>query len=134
MKLIASYILLLVKLISSCRNQGFSDTLNLHYLAQTRGFKYEIILKTTVLEINNNNIINTIDLNEFQYSKIDSLINEINFEEIKNNISLDDLAVDRAIKGIFNVKFGKKEYLFEFNHNNLPKEIQELITYLENLN
>jgi hypothetical protein len=131
MKLIASYIILLVSIVSSCGNQEYSDTLNLHYLAQTRGFKYEIILKTNVLEIINNDSTNTINLSEIQTSKIDSLIDAINFETLKNNISTDELATDSAIKGVFDINYKSKSYNFEFNHHKLPSEIQKLFEQLE---
>jgi len=58
-------------------------------------------------------------------------VNLIDFKEIKNNISTDELAVDRAIKGKFKLKFNSHVYEYELDHHNLPKSIQQLFTTLE---
>ncbi len=116
---------------TSCQSQEKKNTLMLNYKAQTRGFLYQIQFKNNSIEINNNNAIKTAVLTKNQLVKINSLLKVINFKEIKNNISTNDLAVDRAIKGVFKLHFNKILYEFEFNHNRLPKEIKQLIQLLE---
>ena len=92
---------------------------------------YVLHLKNNVLKIDKNNVIKEITLNKSQYANIDSLANKINFNEIENNISIDELAVDRAIKGIFTIDLKEKKYEFEFNHQKLPDAIQNLLDQLE---
>ena len=83
------------------------------------------------IKIDKNNVIKEITLNKAQYANIYSLVTKINFNEIENNISIDELAVDRAIKGIFTIDLKEKKYEFEFNHQKLPDTIQNLLNQLE---
>jgi hypothetical protein len=115
----------------SCISQEKSNAILINYTAQTRGYMYAIQLEKNVLEINNNGIIKKIELSKKQQTKIDSLLNTINFSEIENNISIDDLAVDKAIKGTFKAYFKENFYDYEFNHYKLPNKIRELLKQLE---
>ena len=103
----------------------------INYRAQTRGYLYSLQLEKNLLEINDNNIIKKVELSKKQQIKINSLLNNLNFNEIENNISINDLAVDKAIKGSFIVHFKEKIFEYEFNHNKLPKSIQELFNQME---
>ncbi|MFK5958999.1 MAG: hypothetical protein QM495_09050 [Lutibacter sp.] len=131
MKLLNISLLFLLAFSTSCQSQEKKNTLMLNYKAQTRGYLYQIQLENNSIEINNNNTIKTAALAKSQLVKINSLLKVINFKEIENNISINDLAVDRAIKGVFKLHFNKILYEFEFNHNKLPKEIKQLIQLLE---
>ncbi|MFD0761692.1 hypothetical protein ACFQZW_06320 [Lutibacter aestuarii] len=130
MKTFIYLFIVLTTLYSSCNNQN-SKNLEINYKAQTRGFNYEIHLKNDTLQINNDNIIKKIKLHKTQHSQITNLVNLIDFKEIKNNISTDEFAVDRAIKGKFKLKFNNQVYEYELDHHNLPKSIQQLFTTLE---
>mgnify|MGYP000565896130 CR=1 FL=1 len=79
----------------------------------------------------NNNTIKKVELSKIQLLEINQAFDKIDFSEIENNISIDDLAVDKAIKGTFKVHFKEKFFKYEFNHNKLPKDIQELFKRLE---
>ena len=103
----------------------------LNYKAQTRGFLYQIKLESNSIEINNNNTVKTTVLTKNQFIKIDSLLNNINFKKIKDNISTNDLAIDRAIKGVFDLNFEGNTYTFDFNHHKLPNEIEDFLEQLE---
>jgi hypothetical protein len=59
------------------------------------------------------------------------MVKKIDFDSLKSNISIDDLAVDKAIKGEFELNFNGKLYTFEFDHNNAPESIQELLNKLQ---
>ena len=59
------------------------------------------------------------------------MIKKIDFNLLKSNISNDDLAVDKAIKGEFELNLNGKVYAFEFDHNNAPENIQELLSKLQ---
>ena len=131
MKLFKITFLLLLIATSSCKGQEKKDAISLNYKAQTRGFLYQIQLENNSIEISQNNTIKTGVLNEDQLTKIDSLLREINFNTIKNNVSISDLAVDSAIKGVFNLNFEGNSYTFNFNHHKLPKEIEGFLKYLE---
>ena len=50
---------------------------------------------------------------------------------LESNISIDDLAVDKAIKGEFELNFNGELFTFEFDHNNAPESIQELLSKLQ---
>ncbi|GGK37194.1 hypothetical protein GCM10007963_01630 [Lutibacter litoralis] len=115
----------------SCKKQQTNKEIEINYTAQTRGFKYVLHLKNNVLKIDKNNVVKEIILNKSQYDNIDSLVNNINFIKIENNISIDDLAVDRVIKGVFTIDLKEKKYEFEFNHQKLPDTIQNLLNKLE---
>ena len=123
-------ILLLVSL-TSCQSQNKKDNISLNYNAQTRGFQLAIQLENNLLEVTKNNETHQIELTENQLNEIISTVKKIDFEVIKSNISIDDLAVDKAIKGEFEVNFNGELYAFEFDHNNAPEKIQELLNKLQ---
>ncbi|MEX1383975.1 hypothetical protein [Lutibacter sp.] len=131
MKFLILFSTLILTLSPSCEKREENKEIEINYSAQTRGFKYVLHLKNNILKIDKNNIIKEITLNKSQCSNIDNLVNNINFNDIENNISIDELAVDRAIKGIFIIKLKEKEYQFEFNHQKLPVTIKTLINQLE---
>ena len=131
MKFLILFSTLILTLSPSCEKRAENKEIEINYSAQTRGFKYVLHLKNNVLKIDKNNVIKEITLNKSQYANIDSLANKINFNEIENNISIDELAVDRAIKGIFTIDLKEKKYEFEFNHQKLPDAIQNLLDQLE---
>lgn len=131
MKLFKITIIILLTFSTSCQCQEKKDTILLNYTAQTRGFLYQIQLKNNLIELNNNNTIKQKVLTKNQEIKIDSLINEMNFEEIESNILINDLAVDKAIKGLFEINFKETSYSFEFNHHKLPEKVKQLLLQLE---
>jgi hypothetical protein len=131
MKLFKITFLLLSIISSSCEGQEKKECIYLNYTAQTRGFLYLVQLENNSIEINKNNTIQTTLLTETQLIKINSLLSSINFDAIKNNVSISDLAVDSAIKGVLNLTFEGNSYTFDFSHNKLPKEIEELLKKLE---
>jgi len=131
MKFLILFSTLILTLSPSCEKREENKEIEINYSAQTRGFKYVLHLKNNILKIDKNNVIKEITLNKSQYANIDSLANKINFNEIENNISIDELAVDRAIKGIFTIDLKEKKYEFEFNHQKLPDTIQNLLNQLE---
>ncbi|SNR50842.1 hypothetical protein [Lutibacter flavus] len=131
MKIITPLFLVITVFTISCNSQEKTNDIIINYTAQTRGYIYSLQLENNTLEINDNNAIKKVELSEKQQIKIDSLLNSINFSEIENNISIDDLAVDKAIKGTFNTYFKEKVFEYEFDHNKLPKDIQELFKRLE---
>ena len=111
---------------TSCKCQEKINDITINYIAQTRGYIYSLHLEKNLLEINDNNIIKKGELSKPHLVEIDNLLNNINFKEVENNISIDDLSVDKTIKGTLKVSFNKKVFEYEFNHNKLPKDIQEL--------
>ena len=131
MKLLNVAFILLLAFNTSCQGQEKKNTMMLNYKAQTRGFLYQIKLENNSIEVNNNNTIKTAVLTKNQTDKINNLLNDINFKEIENNISINDLAVDRAIKGVFSLNFNGNSYTFDFNHHNLPKDIEAFIKLLQ---
>jgi hypothetical protein len=118
--------LIIYLIIASCQSQE-KNTLEFNYNAQTRGYLLVINLKGHSLVVNKNGEIEKVKLSKKQLQKINNIVSELNFKELKNSISIDDLAVDKAIKGEFKLSFKKTNYLFEFDHNNLPIKIQLLI-------
>jgi len=131
MKFLILFSTLILTLSPSCEKREANKGIEINYSAQTRGFKYVLQLKNNILKIDKNNVLKEITLNKSQYVNIDSLVHKINFNEIENNISIDELAVDRAIKGIFSIDLKEKNYEFEFNHQKLPDAIQNLLNQLE---
>lgn len=115
--------------LSSCKAQ---ESIFLSYKAQTRGFIYSLIIENNTLEINKNNSIKKISLTKTQQLEIFNLLAEIDFKVLENNISVNDLAVDKAISGLYEINFKGKVYTYELDHNNLPKAIKELFEKLEN--
>ena len=131
MKLLNIAFILIVTLSTSCQGQEKNKPTLLNYKAQTRGFLYDIHLENDSIQVTTNSEIKKATLTKNQLIKIDSLLGNINFKEIKNNISTNDLAVDKAIKGVFNLEFNGNSYTFDFNHHTLPNEIEEFIKTLE---
>ncbi|MBI9040719.1 hypothetical protein [Lutibacter sp.] len=131
MKSLLHIMLVFITISSSCQNQETIKQFSLSYKAQTRGFLYKINIHKDTLEINNNGIIKNSVLNNQQLSEIEKLVSNLNFDEIKSNISIADLAVDKAIEGVFTTYINDKEQLIKIDHNNLPIPIRELFNKLE---
>lgn len=122
---------LIVFTINSCQSQETNNSIFINYKAQTRGFLYTISLNNNILEINNNGKINSTTLTQTQLKALEKLLETIDFNTIENNISIEDLAVDKAIKGDFNLKFKEREYNFNLNHNQIPEKLNTLVKQLE---
>ena len=131
MKLFKMTLILLLVSINSCQSQDKKDTISLNYNAQTRGFQLAIQLEHKLLEVTKNKETHQIELSENQFNEVIEVVKKIDFEEIKSNVSIDDLAVDKAIKGDFELNFNGKIYDFEFDHNNAPENIQKLLNKLQ---
>lgn len=124
-------LILLLLSSTSCQSQDKKDTVSLNYSAQTRGFQLAIQLKNKLLEVAKNNETHQIELTDKQFNEVIDMVKKIDFENLKSNISIDDLAVDKAIKGEFELNFNGELYKFEFDHNNAPEKIQELLNKLQ---
>ena len=133
MKTLNIFILCTIVLFQSCKSQEKMNTTSLNYSAQTRGYIYTIHLKNNQLELNNNTNIKKTTLTKSQINEINELLLEIDFKKIESNISNEDLAVDKAIKGTLKLNFKGEQFSFDFSHNKLPENIQQLTTHLEGL-
>ena len=133
MKTLNIFILFTLVLFQSCQSQEKMNATTLNYSAQTRGYIYTLHLKKNQLELNNNTNIKKITLTADQKNEIKELLLKVDFKKIENNISIDDLAVDKAIKGTFDLNFEAEHFTFDFNHNSLPKEINQLFKFLEKI-
>lgn len=131
MKLFKMILILLIVTSTSCQSQDKKDTISLNYNAQTRGFKLAIHLENNLLEVTKNNETHQIELTEKQFNEVIEMVKKIDFNIIKSNVSVDDLAVDKAIKGEFELNFNNEIYAFEFDHNNAPESIQEMLNKLQ---
>ena len=131
MKLFKMTLILLMVSSISCQSQDKKDTISLNYNAQTRGFQLAIQMENNLLEVTKNNETHQIELSENQFNEVVELVKKIDFNALKSNISMDDLAVDKAIKGVFELNFNNEIYAFEFDHNNAPEQIQELLNKLQ---
>lgn len=131
MKLFKMTLILLLLSSTSCQSQDKKDTISLDYSSQTRGFKLAIQLENKLLEVAKNNKTHQIELTDKQFNEVIDMVKKIDFENLKSNIPMDDLAVDKAIKGEFALNINSELYKFEFDHNNAPKKIQELINKLQ---
>ena len=131
MKLIINTLALLFFFSLSCESQEKNKDISLTYIAQTRGFIYTLQLKDNLLEVNDNNSLKKLKLSETHISELTKILSDIDFDKIESNISLDDLSVDKAIKGNFDLVFNTKKYSFEFSHNGLPEKIKQLLSYME---
>lgn len=105
--------------------------LQLSYTAQTRGFKYAIEIRNDSVFKDINSIHREFLLKDTQLKELNNLLNEINFEDLRNNIDPDELLVDASVKGVFNLIYHKDKYEFEFDHNNLPDQIEVLLKKIE---
>lgn len=131
MKFYKMTLILLFASLTSCQSQDKKDSISLNYNAQTRGFQMAIQLENNLLEVTKNNETHQIELTDIQLNEIIKMVKKIDFDLIKSNVSIDDLAVDKAIKGEFELNFNGKLYAFEFDHNNAPENIQELLNKLQ---
>lgn len=132
MKLLKMTLILLFASITSCQSHDKKDAISLNYNAQTRGFQLAIQLENNLLEVTKNNETHQLELTDIQLNEIVEMVKKIDFEDIKGNVSIDDLAVDKAIKGDFEINFNGKIFAFEFDHNNAPENIKELLNKLQN--
>ena len=124
-------LILLFASLTSCQSQDKKDTISLNYNAQTRGFQMAIQLENNLLKVTKNNETHQIELTDIQLNEVAEMVKKIDFDLIKSNVSIDDLVVDKAIKGDFELNFNGKLYAFEFDHNNAPENIQELLKKLQ---
>lgn len=131
MKFFKMTLILLIISSISCQSQDKKDTISLNYNAQTRGFQLAIQLENNLLEVTKNNDTHQIELTEKQFNEVVEMVKKIDFEVLKSNISIDDLAVDKAIKGEFELNLNGELYAFEFDHNNAPESIRELLSKLQ---
>ncbi len=131
MKLFKMTLILLLVSSTSCQSQNKKDSISLHYAAQTRGFQLAIQLENNLLEVTKNSVTHNIELTGHQLSEIIEMVKKIDFNAIESNISIDDLAVDKAIKGEFELDLNGKIYSLEFDHNNAPESIQKLLIKLQ---
>ncbi|HEY9169788.1 MAG TPA: hypothetical protein VIN72_09895 [Lutibacter sp.] len=131
MKLSKMILILLLVSSSSCQSQHKKDSISLNYTAQTRGFQLAIKLENNFLEVTKKNETVQIELAENQFNEVIEMIKKIDFDTIESNISIDDLAVDKAIKGEFELNLNQEIYSFEFDHNNAPENIRELLNKLQ---
>ncbi len=121
----------IITLSTSCNAQEQNNTLMLNYTAQTRGFNYVLQLKNNDLKIDKNGKITTLKLSKKQVLTINTLISKIDFTEIESEFSKEKAAVDRVIPAVFILQHNKKQYNYNFEHNNTPKQIQELLNVLD---
>ncbi len=131
MKFYKMTLILLFASLTSCQSQDKKDTISLNYNAQTRGFQMAIQLENNLLKVTKNNETHQIELTDIQLNEVAEMVKKIDFDLIKSNVSIDDLVVDKAIKGDFELNFNGKLYAFEFDHNNAPENIQELLKKLQ---
>jgi len=131
MKLFKMILILLLTSSTSCQSQDKKDSISLNYIAQTRGFQLAIQLDNNLLEVTKNSTLHNIELTDNQLSEIIEMVKKIDFNAIESNISMEDLAVDKAIKGEFELDLNGKIYSFEFDHNNAPASIEELLNKLQ---
>ncbi|MDP3946731.1 MAG: hypothetical protein Q8Q51_12630 [Lutibacter sp.] len=131
MKFYKMTLILLFASLTSCQSQDKKDSISLNYNAQTRGFQMAIQMENNLLEVTKNNETHQIELTDIQLNEVVEMVKKIDFDLIKSNVSIDDLAVDKAIKGDFELNFNGKLYAFEFDHNNAPENIQELLKKLQ---
>ncbi|MHB1147662.1 MAG: hypothetical protein ACYC01_08725 [Lutibacter sp.] len=131
MKIFKLTLILLLVSLTSCQSQDKKDAISLNYTAQTRGFQLAIQLENNLLEITKNSVKYNIELTDNQLTEIIEMVKKIDFNAIKSNISIDDLVVDKAIKGEFELTLNGKIYSFEFDHNNAPESMQELLNKLQ---
>ena len=124
-------ILVIITLSTSCNAQEQNNTLMLNYTAQTRGFNYVLQLNNNDLKITKNGKITTLKLSKKQVLAINTLISKIDFTKIENEFSKEKAAVDRVIPAVFIFQYNKKQYNYNFEHNNTPKQIQELLNVLD---
>ena len=132
MKLLTHLIIIFSIITISCSKEEKNNEIIINYKAQTRGFIYSILLEKNILEIKTNKSVSKKILTKNQQIEIYNLLKEIDFAKIESNISIEDLSVDKAIKGKLITTFNKNQYEYEFNHNKLPQSIQELFIKLEN--
>jgi hypothetical protein len=123
MKLIFGSLLLLF----SIANCGQED-MELHYIAQTRGFFLEIEVKSKVLKV----------INERGSEAKERELSELDFEELKTLLSITDLddvetstssksTYDAAAMASLNLSIKGKSYQFDFDHGNPPKKLEALV-------
>ena len=127
MKTVHFFLMILVLSTISCQGQE----MELHYKAQTRGFLYEIELKNNLVQFTNNEGSQTLQLTKNQQDEILQLVSNKDFKSIKSNLEVELLATDRVVPSEFHLKNAKTEMTLKFDHNNLPKELQKLIRYIE---
>jgi hypothetical protein len=131
MKMLTQILMIILVFSISCKSQEINEDVYINYTAQTRGYVFILELKNNELSINNNQVINKTNLTENQKSEVLVLLSKINFKKLENNISTNDLAVDKAINGDFTIHYKNKQYSYNFNHIKLPKDIEELKLKLE---
>lgn len=119
--------------MQSCKSQTKNNSIYIHYKAQTRGFLYEIQLENDTLSKINSTKTIKVKLNKNQISNLKDIIASIDFTKIKNNTDTEGLAVDKAISANFSITIKQKKYTYQLIHRKLPKKIQELLDYLDQL-
>ena len=134
MKLFKITLILLLAFSTSCQSQNKKDSISMNYAAQTRGFQLAIQLENNLLKVSKNSVMHNIELTDNQLSEIIEMVKKIDFNTIESSISMEDLAVDKAIKGEFELDLNGEIYFLEFDHNKAPNSIDELLNKLQSFN
>lgn len=131
MKFISLIYVFTMVIVQSCQSQ--KNMISIDYKAQTRGFYFDAQVKNQTLKITDNGVEKTKKINKEHIVEIEKVLSEIDFKTLQDNISMDDLAVDRAILATCTINYNENLHSYEFDHNNLPKSIQELLNTLQKI-
>lgn len=137
MGLLVKNTILLMVLISSCsaieNKQEFS--FEIFYKAETRGSSIYINYKENRITLKSNTEDKSIDLNNKERKKLHNIISKIKLSEIKDLIAPSNKRfTDGALIASFTIKKGDTNFVSSnFDHDNPPKEMQELYQEIKKL-
>ena len=126
--------LLLVIIFSSCNAQNVSkDSIELIYIAQTRGSSLNITFKHNSLYLKSNESDKSLVLSKQQREKILEEVSKINLSEISNlKAPSNKRFSDGTLIAKFIIKKESETYTSsEFDHENPPKELKSLYVLLK---
>lgn len=128
-----SYFTLILSLFlfNNCIAQT-GDTLDIEYMASTRGSSISLLANSTEIVYSDNSEIKKIKLPESQWKEIQLLVSKIELNSINNLISPSkESHTDRALAAILSIN--KNGTIYEsptFDHGNPPSELKDLINKL----
>lgn len=109
-----------------------ANTIEIEYKAMTRGRSISIVYKSETINFKSNTEKKSILLKENEMNRIKNTVLKINLTEIENLNAPSNLRfTDGALIANFKIIKNNKEYLSsEFDHNNPPKELEQIFELL----
>ena len=134
MRFLKKVTLLIIVIFSTCNAQeGFNDSIEINYIAQTRGSYLNITIINDSLNLKSSESNKTLILSKKQREEIQDEVSKINLSEISDlEAPSNRRYTDGALSAKFSIKKAQQTFFSSnFDHENPPKELKPLYDLLK---